>query len=242
MGPINAVRQRNSEYRALFPNMIEGAAHCRMILDAERSPDFVFLSMNKAFVALTGFHRAKGRKMSELFAGGTAVEPEILALFHRAFLSGVHQKLELYVHALSHWLPISTYSSSPGFFLCIFEVVTARRKAEFAARRRQRAFDQSGTAMGLANVADGTVESLNPPAARMLGYTTEEVIGRPVAVLCPPSEWVRRASAIKQHQVRIGPRAVPFSHAKETWQPVSGFSRVHRRQGRSRRKWFGASA
>ena len=184
--------------------MTEGAAHCRMTLDDEGSPDFVFLSVNKAFVALTGLNRAKGRKMSELFAGGPPLEPELLALFSRVSLTGVHEKLELYVAAFGQWLSISTYSSNQGFFLFIFEVVTERRKAEFTARQWQRAFEQSGTAMGLTNVADDTVESLNPAAERMLGYTTEEVIGRPLTDFYPPSEWARRAVEIDRTKSESG--------------------------------------
>jgi PAS domain S-box-containing protein len=189
-----SARRRTREYRALFANMPEGVAHCRMILDSAESLDFVFLSVNRAFVSLTGLRRVKGRKMSEVFTGCPKIEPRLLDLFRRVAVTGIPEKLELYVAALGQWLSTSTYTTEPGFFVVIFEVVTARRKAESAARQWQHAFEQSGIGISLTNPATDTVEVVNAAAARILGYTPDELAGRPVSDLYSPEGWAQRAS------------------------------------------------
>ena len=192
-----SARRRTREYRALFANMPQAIAHCRMILNASAPPDFIFLSVNRAFMSLTGLHRVKSRKMSEVFAGGPKIEPQLLDLFHRVAVTGIPEKLELYVDALGQWLSTSTYSTEPGFFVVIFEVVTARRKAECAARQWQHAFEQSGIGIGLTNPATNTVEVVNAAAGRILGYTPSELTGRPLSDLYSPEGWAQRASRRK---------------------------------------------
>lgn len=193
-----AARRRGREYRALFANMPEGLAHCRLISDPEGSFDCTFLSVNKAFVSLTGLRGVKGRKMSEVFARRPRIEPALLELFRRVALTGVPEKLELYLDCLRQWVSTSTYSPEPGSFVVIFDIVTARRQAESAARQWQHAFEQSGIGIALTNIATGTVEVMNAAAERILGYTSDEVAGGPVSVFYSPAEWERRQEAVKR--------------------------------------------
>jgi PAS domain S-box-containing protein len=66
----------------------------------------------------------------------------------------------------------------------IFDV-TARRQAENERLKLAAIVESSEDAIMAASL-DGTLTSWNSGAERMLGYTAEEVIGRPVTILAPP--------------------------------------------------------
>lgn len=52
---IEALRESERRYRSLFYHLLNGYAHCRMILDEHGRPvDFVYQSVNPAFERLTG--------------------------------------------------------------------------------------------------------------------------------------------------------------------------------------------
>src|SRR2546427_9580947 len=44
---------------------------------------------------------------------------------------------------------------------------------------------------------DGTITSWNPAAARLYGYSAEEVIGKPIALLAPPDRSEEHTSELQ---------------------------------------------
>jgi PAS domain S-box-containing protein len=189
-------RKREMEYRALFENMTEGLAYCRIIVEGGKPRDYVYLSVNEAFASLTGIRNLAGRRMSEVLDRN--VEPEVLELFGRVALTGVPEKLEAYMDRYGQWFAISAYSPEPGYFVSISDVVTERKRAELAARQWQRAFEQSESGIVLANPVADTIEAMNSAGARMLGYQPEEVAGRPLADFYPEDERRRRAELLEK--------------------------------------------
>lgn len=55
---------------------------------------------------------------------------------------------------------------------------------------------------------DGTITSWNPGAQRIFGYSAEEVVGKPVAILIPPDRWQEEAEILKR--LRNGERIDHF--------------------------------
>ena len=71
---------------ALFENMINGYAYCKMIFDEKDEPsDFMYLEINDAFEKLTGLKREAvvGRKVSEAIPGTKEANPEIFEIYGR---------------------------------------------------------------------------------------------------------------------------------------------------------------
>jgi len=49
-----ALRESEELYRSLFEHMLNGFAYCKMLFDQNQPQDFIYLSVNNAFKALTG--------------------------------------------------------------------------------------------------------------------------------------------------------------------------------------------
>lgn len=81
---------------------------------------------------------------------------------------------------------VSAFTLSMIFALAIIVVVVARRlrASDLELRRLAAIVDASGDAM-INKTADGVILSWNRAAERMYGYSADEVVGGPVAILAP---------------------------------------------------------
>lgn len=73
----------------------------------------------------------------------------------------------------------------PALFTGFIRDITDRRRAEEARRRLADIVESSDDSI-VSTSLDGTILSWNPGAARMYGYTAEEIVGRNMSVLVPP--------------------------------------------------------
>ena len=125
-----ALRSSESRYRSLFENMLDGFAHCRMILQDGIPVDWVYLSVNPSFERLTGLKDVVGRRVSEVIPGILASNGDLVQAFGRVAATGVPERLESYVPTLGIWFSIAVYSSAPGDFIAVFANITERKDAE----------------------------------------------------------------------------------------------------------------
>ncbi|MCC6528350.1 MAG: response regulator, partial [Polyangiaceae bacterium] len=125
-----ALRDSELRYRALFDSMTEGLAYCRVIEEGGRTVDFEYLEVNPAFERQTGLRDAAGKRVSELIPGIRASDPALFEIYGRVARSGRAEHFELRVEALGQWFEVSAYCPSPGHFVAVFDVVTARKVAE----------------------------------------------------------------------------------------------------------------
>jgi signal transduction histidine kinase/CheY-like chemotaxis protein len=135
---VGAIRDGEAQYRSLFENMLNGLAYCRMIFEDNRPMDFVYLAVNKAFEAQTGLKDVAGRKVSEVIPAIRESDPELFEVYGRVARTGKPEKLETYVAALRQWFALSVYSPSRDHFVVVFDVITARKKAEEERERLLR--------------------------------------------------------------------------------------------------------
>ena len=91
-----ALRESEGRHRALFENMIDGYAYCRMIYRNGSPRDFVYLGVNAAFERLTGLKDVVGRKVSQVIPGFARSAPELLQSYGRVAATGRTERLETY--------------------------------------------------------------------------------------------------------------------------------------------------
>ena len=125
------------DYRALFDNMLNGLAYCRMLFENGQPRDFIYLSVNKAFGEITGLKDVIGRKVSEVVPGILKTNPELIATYGKVATSGESVRFETYISELKFWLTISVYRPEHGYFIAVFDNITERKLAEEVLRRKQ---------------------------------------------------------------------------------------------------------
>ncbi len=134
-----ALQESEKYYRSLFNNMLNGYAYCQMYFARGKPVDFIFLNVNKVFGNLTGLKEVIGKKVSEAIPGFRESNPELLEMFGRVALTGMPERLEVYVESLEMWFSISVYSPLKEYFVFIFDVITERKRAEAALRTSEEA-------------------------------------------------------------------------------------------------------
>jgi PAS domain S-box-containing protein len=117
-------------FRKLFENMLNGFAYCKMINEDGQPLDFLYINVNEAFATLTGLTDVIGRRASEAIPGIQEADPELLERYDRVSSTGMPEVFETYVESLKMWFAISVYSPQKGYFVAVFDVITARKVAE----------------------------------------------------------------------------------------------------------------
>ncbi len=118
-------------YRSLFENMLEGFAHCEMLLDeCGRATDFVYLAVNSTFEKLTGLQNVVGKKFTEVIPEGTDSQPELFERYSRVVRTGAPERFEIEIKAIGMWFSVSAYAAEEGCFVATFNNITERKQAE----------------------------------------------------------------------------------------------------------------
>lgn len=179
-------RQREAaqaDYRALFANMAEGFAHCRMVQDGP-GLDFEYLRVNQHFEHMTGLKDVVGQRISRLVPGVQETNPEVLAAYARVAAGGPPERMEVEVKPLGRWFDITAFAAGPGEFVAVFDNVTKRKVVEERLRFQARLLDSVGQAV-LATDAAGNITYWGPGAEALYGWTATEVLGHPVLEVTP---------------------------------------------------------
>jgi PAS domain S-box-containing protein len=180
-----------ARFRSLFENMLNGFAYCRMLYDAGRPVDFVYLDVNSAFVRLTGLKAAVGRRVSELVPGIREADPQLFEIYGRVATTGQPETFEAFVHGLDMWFSISVYSPQKEHFVTVFDVITERKRAEEALRKSEERFRTTLESMmeGCQIIGpDWRYLYLNPIAAEQARRPREELLGRTMQECFPGIE------------------------------------------------------
>jgi len=129
------IRESEQRYRGLFEHLQEGFAYCKMIFENGYPIDFMYLSVNHAFHTLTGLKSVEGKRVSEVIPGIRTSDPALFEIYGRVSTTGDPEKFEMFVKALQRWFSVSVYCPEPGYFVAVFDDITARKRSEEIVRR-----------------------------------------------------------------------------------------------------------
>jgi PAS domain S-box-containing protein len=118
------------QLHSLFENMFDGVAGCKLVIENEIPVDFVVLEVNRAFEVVTGLKDVAGKKVSEAIPDFMISDPGLFSIFSRVALSGIPERSELFVKSANNWYSISVYSMVTGYFVCVFNNINERKRAE----------------------------------------------------------------------------------------------------------------
>ena len=156
------LRASEGRFRGLFENMMHGAAHCRMLFDAQRRPvDFIYLDVNSAFGRLTGLANVVGKRASEVIPGIRESNPELLETYARVSLTGAPEHFEFEFKPLAKWLSISVYRPQAEHFVAVFDDITERVKGEAERRAVEAQIQHAQKLESLGVLAGGIAHDFN---------------------------------------------------------------------------------
>jgi PAS domain S-box-containing protein len=161
--------------------MLNGFAYCRMIFENGGPQDFTYLAVNRAFSDLTGLHDVEGKNASEVIPGIREADPRLFEIYGRVASTGIPERFEMFMKSRDDWFSVSVYSPKEGYFVSVFDVITERRLVDEVIRESEQKYRTLFESMATGvfyQVADGTLEDVNPSALRMLGLTREQFLGR----------------------------------------------------------------
>jgi diguanylate cyclase (GGDEF)-like protein/PAS domain S-box-containing protein len=195
--------QHKSEerYRALFENMLDGYAYCKILFEGDTASDFIFINVNNAFEKLTGLKNVIGKKVSEAIPGIKKSNPELFEIYGRVALTGVPERFENYMDPLGIWFAVTVYSPEKEYFVAIFDNITQRKKAEVMLKKHKLVIDSANDGFWTTD-SMGNLLDANEAYATMSGYSIDELIGMHISQLDAfdqPEDVAARGARIIAH-------------------------------------------
>jgi PAS domain S-box-containing protein len=190
-----ALHENHQRYEALFGQMLEGVAYCRMLFDEAGQPaDWIYLEVNPAFETLTGLRGAAGKRVTQLIPGVRETNPELFEIYGRVAETGVPEQFETYLPDLERWFSVKAYRPQRGDFAAVFENITEQRHAaeelRAANERIRQLFDANVMGIVIAG-SDGAIFEANDYFLDLIGHTRDELERGEInwRAITPP-EWL----------------------------------------------------
>ena len=187
-----ALHESEERYRALFANMFEGVAYCRMLYDeAGRPDDFVYLQVNPAFERLTGLTGVERKRVTEVIPTIKAETPELLETYGRVARTGEPTEFDIDFTPLDLSLHVTVFRPEPDHFVAVFADVGEQKRAALALReseaRYRGYFEQSLVGVAVTSPEKGWLDA-NEATCELLGYAREELFQLTWAELTHPDD------------------------------------------------------
>jgi PAS domain S-box-containing protein len=109
--------------------------------------------------------------------------------------------------------PIRTRDGRIVGVVLVFRDITERRRLELAAAWLSSIVEFSNDAV-ISKSIDGRVTSWNPAAERLLGYATNEIVGKPITTIIPPEQHAEEQRIMER--LRRGERIEHFDTVRLT--------------------------
>jgi PAS domain S-box-containing protein len=166
---------------ALFSNMLNAFAYCKIITDKTGAPtDWVYLEINNAFEKIFNLKRSDiiGKSAKQVFPELIADKANWLGIYGKVALTCQPVMFENYRQPQHKWFNVSAYCPKRGYFVAFLEDITERKKAEVTLKENEERFRLVAEAANVA-VYDYQVETDKIAMTRGLeeltGYKTDEV-------------------------------------------------------------------
>jgi len=180
---VEAQHAAEKRYRSLFQNLLEGCIYGLVFFRDEKPVDFMFLDVNEAFEALTGWKDVTGRKASDVIPGLQEYHPELLALFGRVASTGKPERLEIRLDTLGIWLSITAHCPEKGFFVALFENISQRKYQELLAQGNETLAAKAQMAAYVAHEINGPMAGIKSAFALLQTAIPAEHTYRPYVEL-----------------------------------------------------------
>jgi PAS domain S-box-containing protein len=210
-----ALRESEAKYRALFESIDEGFCIGEVLFDANgRAVDFRFLETNPAFVRITGFDNAIGKRIEEL---GAPHEPHWLEAYGDVAMTGESVRFQRRAEALDRWYDVFAFrigEPEDRKIAILFTDVTATKSAELerdtlvaarseaeaarlAAERAQREADEANMAKSafLATMS----HEIRTPINAIVGYAQLMELGIAGPVTEQQRDYLARLATTSEH-------------------------------------------
>jgi PAS domain S-box-containing protein len=184
-GTIDALRESVTRYRALFESIDEGFCVLEILFDHEGTPvDLRCMEANPAFEKQSGLHDVVGKRIRELIPD---LEGRWAQTYGNVVATGKPARFVDEAKPLGRWFDVSAFRIGEAKDLrvaCLFTDVTASRRAQQEMTHLAAIVRSSFDAI-LTEDLRGTILSWNGGAQRLFGYTFQEAVGQPGAMLLP---------------------------------------------------------
>ena len=166
----------------LFSKMLNGFAYHRIVTNANGKPiDYIYLEVNDAFENATGLKKENiiGKKVTEVLPGIEQDPVGWIDIYGKVAQTGEPVRFKSQLQRLNKWFDISAYSPEKGYFITLFDDITARRKAEEDVREAEKRFriviENSRDGINLLDLKTGKYVFMSPAQVKLTGFTEEEI-------------------------------------------------------------------
>ncbi len=118
---------------ALFANMLNAFAYCKIITDKQGKPvDWVYLEINSAYEKTLALKRENiiGKKASEIFPDITKDTANWIGKYGYVALNCQPIMFENFREAQKKWYSVSSYCPKKGYFVAFLEDITERKELQ----------------------------------------------------------------------------------------------------------------
>jgi len=195
-----------SHYQSLFAAMTESFSLRELVFNTKgKVVDYRFLEINPSFEKFIGFNREKivGKLRSEI---PVIANQKTLNIYAKVALTGKPARFESYNESLNKFFSVYVYRVTKNRFATIFTDVTGKKIAEkmrdndqlklkkYTADLEKAVFELKNLQLAVENASDvifiadskGTILSINKAAESILGYKTNDVIGKNISLFGSP--------------------------------------------------------
>jgi PAS domain S-box-containing protein len=199
------LRESEAKYRQLITQLEQGlAVHEAVYNEKGEMVDYRFIEMNESFEKLTGLKRSEilGKTVLEVLP---QTEKYWIDAYSKVVKTGEHLHYENYAGELDKYFEAVAYRNQPHQFAVIASDITTRKMAEISLRESEErfsiAFKSSPAPLVISDIETGLFVDVNLRWGEMLGYKSEELIGKTskeVGIWMDPGERDRLVAILKE--------------------------------------------